>query len=296
MPTVSSVLQYLRSGVISRAEAETLLRGLYEDMGFSSDDAATEAGTVANQAMERGWADEAFGPEFVSPNQRWQEQYGGSDWIPPGGLGPAGEGREFPEALTMMPPEDYLRGLPAFGQAIRGLGLQTGPGRGAFGRFLQSRFDPAATAFTAQQFLRGGAPDAATALTGSPFQSFLQENLLGGGVRRRAGEAFQGLLNIARGGGTPGGPTAAQAQFIAPESDWEQQQAAQLARSALGSQIGGFALSRFAPQPRDIYEAFAQSGKAANAAAFLPWVQQHLGIRKPAGWSAPLPPATSASF
>ena len=168
-------------------------------------------------------------------------------------------------------PEELLAGLPAFGRATRGLGINIGPGGGALGRFIGNQLQPASTAFTARQFLTGGDPG----LGGNPFQSFVEQNLLGGGIRQQAAQTFQGLLDLARGGGA----TAAQNQFIAPADFGQGQEAAQLARSALGNQIGGFALSRFAPSARDIFSAFAQSDQAGNASSFLPFAQQFLGIR-----------------
>jgi hypothetical protein len=192
---------------------------------------------------------------------------GGATWPGPGEL-PGG----IPIAAL---DEGYLAGAPTFGRATRRLGVPTGPGGGAFGRWIGKRFEPAATAFTAKQFLTGGEPEDAS-LTGYPFQNFLEANLLGGGVRRQAARTFQGLLDLAQGGGD----TALANQFIAPESDWQGQQAAALARSALGNQIGGFALSRFAPRAEDIWRAFTQSGQAANTANILPFSKQFMGIRR----------------
>lgn len=173
-------------------------------------------------------------------------------------------------------PEELLAGLPAFGRATRGLGINTGPGGGALGRFIGNQFGPASTAFTARQFLTGGDPG----LGGNPFQSFVEQNLLGGGIRQQAARTFQGLLDLARGGGSMSIPAdALQNQFIAPADFGQGRDAAQLARSALGNQIGGFALSRFAPSASDIFSAFAQSEQAGNASSFLPFAQQFLGIR-----------------
>jgi hypothetical protein len=215
--------------------------------------------------------------QTLTPGQRYDPT--GAGGTGGGAPGPAGA---VPPVYGAVPPslgveglldEAYLAGLPAFGRAARGLGLNIGPGGGAFGRFIQNRFDPAATAFTARQALTGGETNMREAL--GPFQSFLGENLLGGGVRRSAANTFQGLLNLARGGGT----SALQNQFIAPQSFAQGQDAAQLARSALGSQIGGFALSRLSQDPQSIWRAFAQSPGAANTAGFLPWAQSYLGIR-----------------
>ena len=290
-PDLSSadlIVQALNAGTISPSEAQNLMADLILAQGGATTqaDALQQATTFLLARVPQG--SDAFnalvaaqgaqilpdlGDQFGAPGAVGGTAVSGPV-VGDTSLGSLDLGDQFgaPGAVpSPLAPEELFGGAPAFGAATRGLGINTGLGGGAFGRFIGGRFRPADVAFSAQTALGQRPADVQNA-----FRDFVSQNLLGGGIRARAGEAFQGLLDLSQ----SGFPNALQSTFTAPEGFGQFQRAAQLGRSALGSQIGGFALSRLAPSIEDLVNAFQQGPTAANAAGFLPFLQQQLGIRQ----------------
>ena len=178
-------------------------------------------------------------------------------------------------------PEAFLGGAPAYGRALSNLGI--GGLQGGVGNYLQALRNPALTSFlgmtaatdpAAPEYAQYFGDAAAGLQLDNPFQTFVERNL-GQRMNQVAGAAFQNLLG--RGGNANLAPGLA-GSFINPTNIQEFQGAANLGLGALRGRIGSLAAGILAPDANALYNQFAQSAAAQEQNAFLPFLNQRLGL------------------
>ncbi len=164
----------------------------------------------------------------------------------------------------------------AYTRGLAGQGLNAGIGGGAFGSYLQSRFNPTSAVFLGQKGVRGLLPSGQVEPENA-FEQFASQTR-GGGLGAQAQTAFQGLMNKLRGGDINalayGDPARA---FLAPE-DEQMGMGASLAREAVRGRLGGYAASQLLPSNADIVQQFRGGPSGAQNTAFLAYLQRAFGL------------------
>ena len=207
-----------------------------------------------------------------------QYRYDGTTWTAIAGTGQAAAPTP---AVNPFVDESFLFGQPTFAEAVRGQGIPNFQGLG--GAFLQRQYEPALASFLGQQAVN--APqieiDPTTGqpmnFEPNPFRNFVSANLGGSGFNRSALGSFQDLLGASRAGGTPNSLGLGSA-FANPANERQAQLAANLGLGALRGSIGSLAASQLAPNASQLFNQFAMSGQAANQNAFLPFLNERLGL------------------
>lgn len=266
---IAALAQAMRSGTMSLLALESAkarLQNLYAQQGMSGEASLRAVDQLVGHFYVAP-TDERPPPQVESGSPQPQEGTGtGLGDI----QGPAGGG-----VVPFGSLAEEIAPFAAFQRGLVGAGLPTGIGSGLSGSFLQNRFDPASATFLASQALSGGL-EGASSLGQQPFEQFISGGL--GGLGAEASSAFQDFLNLARGGTGVADPTFQQQQFLNPRENEEFLTAANLAREAIRSRIGGFAASRLLPRAADLQSAFLASPGATTQNAFLPFLQRTLGF------------------